>query len=79
MEQVEKLWQALNRPAPGQWLRLPQPLEPDHVQAKIAAIAHYASQNVVLFNNDMPARVQAQLARAGAPGLAEILWRISPD
>ncbi|HEY54042.1 MAG TPA: PIG-L family deacetylase [Caldilineae bacterium] len=77
VEQVENLWQALNRPAPGQWLRLPQPLEPEHVRAKIAAIAHYASQNVVLFDQDMPARVQAQLARTGAPGLAEVVWKIS--
>jgi LmbE family N-acetylglucosaminyl deacetylase len=77
VEQVENLWQALNRSAPGHWLRLPQPLEPKHARAKIAAIAHYASQNVVLFDQDMPARVQAQLARAGAPGLAEIFWKIS--
>jgi len=74
VEQVEKLWQALNLPMPGQWLRLPQALDPVQARAKIDAIAHYASQNVVLFNNDMPARVQTQLARAGAPGLAEILW-----
>ena len=77
VEQVENLWRALNRSAPGQWLRLPQPLEPEHARAKIAAIAHYASQNVVLFDQDMPARVQAQLARAGAPGLAEVFWEIS--
>ncbi len=79
VEQTEKLWRALNRPAPGQWLRLPQPLEPDHAAKKIAAIAHYASQNVVLFNNDMPTRVQVQLERSGTPDLAEILWKISPD
>ena len=77
VEQVENLWQALNRPVPGHWLRLPQPLEPDHALAKIAAIAHYASQNVVLFDQDMPARVQAQLASAGAPDLAEVFWKIS--
>ena len=77
VEQVEMLWQALNLPISGQWLRLPQALDSEQAQAKIAAIAHYASQNVVLFNNDMPARVKAQLARAGAPALAEILWRIT--
>jgi LmbE family N-acetylglucosaminyl deacetylase len=76
VEQVENLWRALNLPMPGQWLRLPQALDPEQAQAKITATAHYASQNVVLFNNDMPGRVKAQLARAGAPGFAEVLWKI---
>ncbi len=76
VEQVEKLWHALNLPTSGQWLRLPQALNSEQAKAKIAAIAHYASQNVVLFNNDMPERVHAQLARAGTPGFAEILWKI---
>ncbi len=78
VERIENLWRALNLPISGQWLRLPQMLEPVHAQAKIAAIAHYASQNTVLFNKDMPARVGAQLTLTGAPGLAEILWKNIP-
>jgi len=76
VERIENLWQALNLPISGQWVRQPQALDSAQAQVKITAIAHYASQNVVLFNNDMPARVEAQLARADAPGLAEILWKI---
>jgi len=74
-EQAGDLAEALNRPTPWFWLRRPQPLTPAQIAAKIAAIACHASQMEVLFAGAMPERVQAYLARRGAPGQAEILWQ----
>lgn len=75
VERGETLWYALNRPAPGPWLRLPQALTAGQAQIKQQAAACYASQLDVLFKGQTNARIYAYLAFAGAPGLAEVLWQ----
>ena len=76
VEQVERLWQALNRPISGRWRRCHAPLSPAEVETKIRAISCYSSQMTVLFQDEMPRRVRAQLACTGAPNLAEALWQL---
>ncbi len=75
VERGETLWYALNRPAPGPWLRLPQALTASQAQRKQQAAVCYASQLDVLFQGQASARIYDYLALAGAPGLAEVLWQ----
>jgi LmbE family N-acetylglucosaminyl deacetylase len=76
IERVERLWQALNWPISGHWSRRPVPLSPAEAEMKIRAISCYSSQMAVLFQDEMPQRVHAQLACTGAPNLAEALWQL---
>ena len=76
VEQVERLWQALNRPLSGRWRRQPVILTPAEAETKILAISCYSSQMTVLFQDEMRRRVHAQLACTGAPNLAEALWQL---
>lgn len=63
----------------GAWQRRPQQVSPAAAAAKVAAIACYQSQIVLLFKHErlMAKRVRAHLARAGNPHLAEVLWAFS--
>lgn len=74
-ERTQSLWDALNRPAPGPWLRLPQALTAKQVECKLRAVGCYASQLEVLFGGQFAARLEAYQTQVGAPGQAEILWQ----
>ncbi|NOX63588.1 MAG: PIG-L family deacetylase [Chloroflexi bacterium] len=76
IEDPRHLWLALNAPITGAWERLPQFLTKEHAHAKIRAVKCYESQLDVLFDNDIEERILAQLHLSGAPGLAEVLWRL---
>lgn len=75
VERSQDLWAALNRAAPGPWLRLPQGLSDAQARLKQRAVACYGSQLGVLFGRQADVRLLDYQARVGAPGLAEILWR----
>lgn len=79
VERSQSLWYALNRPAPGRWLRLPQMLTPTAAALKQRAVTCYASQIDVLFSGDANTRLLAYQLQVGAPGLAEVLWQPAVD